>query len=169
MIVYRDARPGDGAALGAMAQQGFLETFAHLYRSIDIQPFLTDMYGPNGLPAQISDPAYAIHIALDGERIAGFAKLGPCALPAPASPEACELKQLYVLQPWQGAGIAATLMDWAIATARTKGAAEMVLSVFNENVRAQRFYARYGFAAIGAAPFRVGDQLDDDRIWRLIL
>ena len=169
MIVYRDAVPADGPALGAMAARSFMETFAHLYSEADSAAFLRDTFGPTGLPAQIGDPAYRIRLALDGDAIAGFAKIGACTLPPPARPDAVELKQLYVLQRWQGSGIAQTLMDWTIAAARERHAPALVLSVYVDNIRARRFYARYGLAEIGAAPFLVGSQIDDDRIWSVTL
>ena len=83
--------------------------------------------------------------------------------------DAIELHQLYVLAPWQGAGIADALMAWALAEARGGGAGEMVLSVFVDNHRARRFYARYGFVEIGRYAFMVGTHEDDDRIMRLTL
>jgi ribosomal protein S18 acetylase RimI-like enzyme len=169
MIDYRPARREDGPALAAMATQCFCDTFAHLYRRQDLDAFLAAAFGPAGLPAQIGDPRYTIRVAMDGDRLAGFAKLGPCALPDPAPRDAAELKQLYVLKDWQGAGIAPALMDWVIATARAGGAKQLVLSVYVDNLRAQRFYARYGLAEIGKAPFPVGEQIDDDRIWSVML
>ncbi|MEI9927299.1 MAG: GNAT family N-acetyltransferase [Sphingomonas sp.] len=65
----------------------------------------------------------------------------------------------------RAAGVAAPLMDWVLATARARGYARIVLSVFVDNLRAQRFYARYGFAEVGRYRFAVGEHLDDDRIW----
>jgi diamine N-acetyltransferase len=170
MIDYRDARRADGPGLAMMAERSFVETFGHLYRKADLDAFVRDAFGPRGLPSQIGDPAYPIRLALEGDRIAGFCKLGPCALPSPPVPAgAAELKQLYVLRPWQGTDVAANLMNWALATTRLSGARDIALSVFAENHRAQRFYARYGFAEIGAHPFKVGEQMDDDRIWALHL
>lgn len=169
MIDYRTAQPQDGPALGAMATRCFMETFGHLYTSSDADAFLAATFGPGGLPAQIGDPAYAIRIALDGETIVGFCKLGACTLPAPAPRDALELKQLYILADWQGANVAAALMDWTIATARARGVRAIALSVYVDNIRARRFYARRGFVEIGKAGFVVGTQIDDDRIYCLTL
>lgn len=170
MIEYRDARPEDGAALAQMAAECFADTFAHLYKPQDLAAFLDETFGPQGLPAQIGDPDTRIRVATDGEAIVGFAKIAPCHLPSPPVPEgAAELHQLYVLKGWHGSGIAAALMDWVMATVRADGASHLVLSVFSENHRAQRFYARYGLAEIGAYGFQVGDQIDDDRIWSVAL
>jgi ribosomal protein S18 acetylase RimI-like enzyme len=96
--------------------------------------------------------------------------MGPCGLPSPPVAQgAAELKQLYVLSPWKGTGIAQALMDWVIATARADGASHLVLSVYSDNHRAQRFYARYGMAEIGSNLFMVGEQADDDRIYCVAL
>ena len=169
MILYRAAQPEDGPALGAMAARCFMETFGHLYDQADADAFLAATFGPGGLPAQIADPAYTIRLAIEGETIVGFCKLGACTLPAPAPCDALELKQLYVLADWQGASVAAALMDWTIATARERGACAVALSVYVDNARARRFYARRGFVEIGKAAFAVGSQIDDDRIYCLAL
>jgi ribosomal protein S18 acetylase RimI-like enzyme len=169
MIVYRTAQAEDAAPLAAMARASFTETFGHLYPPEDLATFLDATFGPGGLPAQIGDPRYTIRIALDGDRVAGFAKIGPNAFTDHAPAEAIELYQLYVLQPWQGAGVAATLMEWAIGEARARGAPQLMLSVYVDNLRAQRFYTRYGLREVGRYAFPVGNTIDDDRIWRLDL
>lgn len=169
MIRYRDAVPADGPALSAMAQRCFTDTFGSLYRAEDLAAFLDRTFGVDGLPSQLNDPRFAVRVALDGAVVAGFAKLGPVDFPGDWSADTIELHQLYVLGPWQGEGVAVTLMDWILETARARGAARIVLSVYVDNHRAQRFYARYGFREIGKYEFRVGDHVDDDRIWSLDL
>ena len=54
-------------------------------------------------------------------------------------------------------------------TARAEGATALYLTVYVDNLRAQRFYARYGFVEVGKYRFKVGEQYDDDRIWVLRL
>ena len=96
-------------------------------------------------------------------------KLGPAKLPFEPRGPSAELRQLYVRARWHGAGVAAVLMDWAIATARDRGAGDLYLSVFVDNHRAKRFYARYGFERIGTYAFMVGDHEDEDDVMRLTL
>jgi ribosomal protein S18 acetylase RimI-like enzyme len=74
-----------------------------------------------------------------------------------------------VLKPWQGAGLAPAMMAWVLAEARRRGAEEIYLSVFTDNLRAQRFYERYGFEAVGRYDFMVGTHADEDIIMRLKL
>jgi ribosomal protein S18 acetylase RimI-like enzyme len=170
MIGYRDAVPADGPELAAMAKQSFTDTFGTLYRPEDLAAFLDQTFGEHGLPAQLSEPAYTIRIAVDEVgAIVGFAKIGPVAFPGDWPVTAIELHQLYVRGDQHGAGVGPTLMDWAIATARADGRTEMILSVYVDNHRAHRFYQRYGFVEIGRYVFMVGEQPDDDRIMRLEL
>ena len=60
-------------------------------------------------------------------------------------------------------------MQWALATARMEDAPEIYLTVFDHNARAKRFYTRHGFAEVGRCTFRLGERVDDDRIWRKAL
>ena len=170
MIEYRAPAGAEAAALSDMARRAFVETFGTLYRPADLAAFLDARFGPSGLAAQVGDTLYPMRIACEGARIAGFVKLGPVALPAPAPRDAAiELHQLYVLREWHGTGVAAALMDWALAAARSAGARFVPLGVYADNRRAQRFYARYGFVEIGKATFMVGNKADDDRIYCLTL
>ncbi|WP_374295501.1 N-acetyltransferase family protein [Sphingomonas sp.] len=169
MITYRSARAEDADALAACARAAFTETFGTLYSARDLATFLDEAFGPTGLPSQIGRPGWHIQVAFDGDRIAGFAKLGPVAFPGDWSANAIELHQLYVGRGWLGAGIGPALMDWALAHATAQGASEMLLSVYVDNHRAKRFYARYGFEDVGRYDFAVGDTIDEDRIMRLAL
>ena len=170
MIVYRDAIAADGPALNAMAEQSFRETFGAEYEPQDLAAYIAQAYGPDGLRADLRDPAIRFHVALSDGAIVGYAKLSPLTLPAPdAEPGAAELRQLYVMRTQHGTGIAAALMEWTIAAARADRAPALYLAVFAFNHRARAFYARYGFRHVGEMDFRVGSRVDRDQIWRLAL
>lgn len=158
--------------LSAFAVDAFVATFGHIYAPENLAIFLADWNTPDRLTAELADPAFAIALVRDAQKINGFAKLGPIDfnLPEGHSAEgAIELHQLYLAETAKGTGIADALMRWAIAEAQTRGHAILYLSVFTENPRAQAFYRRYGFVDIGRNPFRVGNHIDEDRIWRLDL
>jgi GNAT superfamily N-acetyltransferase len=168
MMIYRDATTEDAATLAKLGAESFTATFGHLYAPDDLALFLQN-HTPAAWAAELANPAFAVCIAeADGVPI-GYAKLGPPQLPFTPTGTPAELRQLYVLAPWHGAGVAAALMDWVIATARNRGADELFLSVFTDNVRARRFYARYGFEAVGTYAFMVGNHADEDIVMRLAL
>lgn len=168
MIAYRDGRPDDARLMSRLGAASFTETFGHLYAPENLAVFLEN-HRPENWARELGDPAYAVQIAEEDGTPAGFAKLGPPSLPFEVAGPTAELRQLYVLKPWYGAGIGAGLMDWAIGEARRRGAAHMFLSVFVDNHRARRFYARYGFEQVGTYDFMVGTHADLDLVMRLKL
>ncbi|MGL4313830.1 MAG: GNAT family N-acetyltransferase [Sphingomonas sp.] len=168
MITYRDATPADAAKLAALGTQTFSDTFGHLYSPENLALFLKN-HAPEHWAEQLADPAYAVRVAEEAGALIAYCKLGPHAMPFEPRGHPIELRQLYVLQPWHGAGIAPVLMDWAVATARARGADELYLSVFTDNHRARRFYAKRGFEFVQKYAFMVGDQADEDHIMRLAL
>ena len=166
--IHRDATPADAAALAELGRVTFTETFGHLYSPENLAAFLEN-HREESWRAQLSDPAFRVRIVEDGGRAVAYAKLGPPSLEIEIRRPAAELRQIYVLEPWQGAGIARELMGWAIAEARAGGAEELYLSVFVDNHRARRFYARYGFEQVGTYHFMVGTHADLDLVMRLVL
>jgi GNAT superfamily N-acetyltransferase len=169
MIVYRDATPADGPELDAMAQAAWLETFGAHYNDADRDAYLATTYGPAGaLIRDLADPAVAFHVATDDGKIVGYAKINPPWLDQ-AEAGALQLSQIYVLADWLGAGAGPRLMDWAEQAARARGATALLLTVWEENHRAHRFYVKRGFVHIADYAFPVGDKIDRDLIMRLAL
>ena len=166
-IMYATPTPSDGPALAAMARRCFTETFGRRYAKPDLGAFLDAAYGPAGMLADLEDAQVDFRIALAGKEIVAYAKISPLKAPAAGPrPGALELQQIYVLQPWQGKGVAESLMEWALERARQRRAPEIYLTVFDDNHRAKRFYARHGFADAGGCLFQCGSSIEDDRIWR---
>ncbi|MCW0200123.1 GNAT family N-acetyltransferase [Sphingopyxis sp.] len=172
MTAIQLAKAEEAEELSRFAEASFVHTFGHIYDPADLAAFLADWNPPARIAAQIADPEWTIALIRgDDGAILGFAKLGPIDFPIPEghpTGDATELHQLYVAPEAKGTGVAAALMDWGIAWARER-ASILYLSVFTENPRAQAFYRRYGFTDIGRNPFRVGNHIDEDRIWRLDL
>ena len=166
-VTYRDAGRADGPALADMGRRCFVETFGPHFPADDMALHLRRMFGPEGLPAELGDPDRRVRMAEEDGEIAAYLKLTPVSLSVPHEPGVLEVKQLYVLQPWQGVGVAAALMDWAIETARTEGAPALYLSVWEHGARAIAFYARRGFQKVGVAPFRLGTRTYQDPVMRL--
>lgn len=165
---YRDGRPGDGAKLSELFCAMFAATFGHLYAEADLAAFLCKM-DEDAFEGELADGAFAFRLAEADGRLAGYAKIGPNALPGEAPSGTLELYQLYVRSEWHGEGVAPKLMSWAMAEARQRGATHLALSVYVDNHRARRFYERYGFAEVGRYEFLVGKHVDDDRIMRVKL
>lgn len=169
MIIYRDANLGDGAVLGGIARATFIQFFGALYSLENLTAFLATTTNAT-YAAELAEPGIEVRFAQAAGSPIGFCKIGPLTLPGPgAAPGAIELRQLYIFKPWHGTGVAAVLTQWALDRAKARGAPEIWLSVFTDNPRGRKFYARFGFAEIAPYAFKVGDQLDADILCRLHL
>ena len=165
--VIRRATAADAAALAALGTATFVETFGHLYSSADLQAFLDESHTVEAYAGALADPDYALWLAeRDGQAI-GYAQAGRCGLPhAEAQPGDGELKRLYVRAGTQGGGTGRALMDAAMAWLLRDGPRPLWISVWSENLGAQRFYARYGFEFAGEYAFIVGAQRDREFMYR---
>ena len=81
-------------------------------------------------------------------------------LPGPAA----ELSKCYVHPAAHGTGTAAALMQAAMDTAVAAGRRTVWLGVNDQNLRAQAFYRKFGFAEAGRRSFSVGPHVFRDFI-----
>ncbi|MDT8759014.1 GNAT family N-acetyltransferase [Sphingomonas psychrotolerans] len=168
MISYRDATAADLPAIDALFRESFIATFGHLYSPENLAAFLA-RFTPDAWAEEFATPGLAFRLAEDEGGLIGYCKIGPVTLPVAPGPDPVELRQLYLRERGKGSGAAQALMDWALATARARGAATLWLSVYIDNHRAKRFYERYGFVDRGRYAFMVGDHADEDRLMSLDL
>ncbi len=167
-VTYRDAGPADAATLAAIGARTFVATFGHLYSPANLATFLAT-HTVEAWSATLAGGA-AVRLAESDGTAVGYARIGPLTFEVDRQERAAlQLYQLYVDPPWHGSGVAAALLDWAVAAARAAGAADLWLSVFVDNPRARRFYARAGFVEVMPYTFWVGDHADDDILCRLDL
>ena len=98
---------------------------------------------------------------LSGEQGApiGYALLTRPDLPGARDGD-IELKRIYLLTRAQGTGLAAALMETAIAA--SEGHDRLLLGTHPQNSRAIAFYRKYGFETIGKREFNVGGMVFDD-------
>ena len=169
--VIRRAVAADADQLSALANRTFIETFvedlAIPYPKADLDWFLGYANSPAAMAARLADPKSAVWLAEDGGEAVGYMVAGPADLARDdLEPSDGMLHRLYVVRPAQGQGLAARMMDKALAWLTQTYSARPWLVVFSENVRAQRFYARYGFEVCGEYDYPVGSWLDREFVMR---
>ena len=165
-VAFRLAGTDDAPALARLGAETFTETFGHLYEPGDLAAFLVNHHEFNWRQ-ELADPEFAVLIVEDEDNQAiGYAKVGPPHLPFEPRGTAVELRQFYLLEPWQGRGLADQMMQWVIDEAERRGGNDLYLSVFIDNHRARKFYERWGFVAEGRYAFMVGNHADEDVVMR---
>ncbi len=171
--VLRPATAADVPALAALARDSFVAAFGPLYRPEDLALFLEEWRTESAYREALAVPAKRIQLAeLDG-RLAAYAVIalgdGFEERPAPHPARPVMLSQLYCAAEATGHGLGAALMEWAIGEARAWRADALQLSVFSDNLGAQRFYRRYGFEHVADIDFWVGNHRDDEFLYELAL
>jgi ribosomal protein S18 acetylase RimI-like enzyme len=140
-LEIRAARPTDlhGAALARIA------SWRTAFTGIVPQDFL-DAMAPDAIATSWSASLAAgrsrLYVAADGERIVGYAGVGP-ERDGPA--DAGELYALYVHPEAWGTGVGRALTDVAVRDLRAAGCTTISLWVMEANERARGFYRHYGF------------------------
>ncbi len=168
-IACREAQTEDAAALAAFARGSWVATFGNgLYPPEDLENYLNANFGEAIQRAQIANPGETYFLAIDGEEIVGYCRMGALDMPVDDA-GGVELHRLYVHERVKGRGAAPALMQEALGWARARQASAIYLSVWENNHRAQAFYRRYGFADHSEWKFMVGRVADRDLIWKLAL
>ncbi len=162
----RKVRKEDVEALSTLARACFTDTFGHLYSNENLVQHMDKTCS-----AAFFDEAMGqdrIVLAEDDTEIGvllGYIKYGAVGLPVDDLPEnAWEIQRLYIHPKHQGKAIGRKLMDVALAEMADKQVEHIYLSVYEDNVRAQKFYQSYGFAAVGEYDYYVGTHIDREYI-----
>ena len=167
----RRGAAGDAAMLAALGRKTFLDAFAADNAPENTAAYVAHAYGVVQQAAELALPDGVFLIAEVDGTAAGYAYLREAPLPAhitdpaPGQPgRAVEIARFYVDAPWHGKGIAHALMDASLDEAARRGASTIWLGTWERNARGIRFYTKRGFHDIGAQPFKLGTELQRDRV-----
>jgi ribosomal protein S18 acetylase RimI-like enzyme len=171
-ITIRRCLPGDENALSIVGQATFLDTFAGILWGKDILGHCVRQHSSEKYAAWLQDPAVAIWIAEvePGNAPVGYVVLTKPDLPlADISSKDAEVKRVYLLNRFRGAGMGRRLMQEAESYARSHGVERLLLGVYNGNDAAISFYEKLGYQRVGERSFNVGESTYHDFILALTL
>ena len=163
----RTATPGDAAALAALAERTFRDTFAAMNTAEDMDRHCRQSYGASIQAAEIADPARVTLVCetlisetpiskTAGELVA-YAQLRWNKAPACVKGQAPgEIQRLYVASDWHGKGLAQQLMQACLDEMQKRGNDMVWLGVWEKNLRAIAFYQKFGFVEVGDHTFALG-------------
>lgn len=168
--LLRLATPADAEALARLGRETFVETFvegfAIPYPEDDLASFLSTSWSVEAVARQLAsnEPWW---VSDDAGVLVAYARAGLCGLPHPAvRPAHAELKSLYVARSHQGRGLGRALFETALAWMGAHGRGPQWIGVWSGNLKAQRFYAHYGFEKAGEYEYPVGRWRDLEHILR---
>ena len=162
-LTIRRANSEDASLLAELGARTFAETFATDNTPEDIVAYIGASFNLAQQMAELADPASAFLIAEVAGVAAGYAKLH-AGEPAAGvdSVKPVELVRLYVSREWLGRGVGEALMRACIDEARQAGHRTIWLGVWERNGRAQAFYRKWNFRAVGQHVFQLGSDPQRD-------
>ncbi len=162
----------DAAALAEISRQTFYDTFTGTCTEDDMQSFLEQYFNLAQVQTELTNPDDYYFFAEAGGRPVGYIRFMEDYnnWELVKKWKALELKRLYVIQQYHGKGIAQQLMDFFILFAQQNKYQLVWLGVWEHNVRAQKFYEKYGFADSGHRhDFPIGDTAQTDKwLWKFL-
>jgi diamine N-acetyltransferase len=150
-ITIRKVMPVDVPVLSAIAQQTFYDTFNGTCTDNDLKEFLNNTFNEQQLAKEVnSKNEYCFFAEVNGIP-AGYIKFMEdySSLPIVQQWKAIELKRIYVLKEFHGQGIAQKLIDFIINFSIQNEYKVIFLGVWENNIRAQKFYEKFGFVNSG--------------------
>ena len=134
--VLRDATRGDLPAVrelvfGVTAEYGFAPDPGGADR--DLFDEADAYFGEGGM----------LQVLVDGGRVVGVVGV------VPRPPDASELRKIYLARDHHGRGLGRLLLEAAVAFARARGSARLVLETSSKFTEALRLYERAGFLPAG--------------------
>jgi diamine N-acetyltransferase len=164
-ITTRRVTLADITALAAISKQTFYDTFSGTCTEKDMQDFLEAYYNDRQITKELSNANDFYFFAEIDSKPAGYLRFMEdySSFSVIKKWKALELKRIYVIKEYQGKGVAQKLMDLVIDFGVKEKYEVIWLGVWEHNVRAQKFYEKYGFINSGHTHgFSIGNTLQTD-------
>lgn len=171
-ITIRRITLSDVQVLAAMGRTTFFDTFTGTCTEADMQDFLEAYFNEAQVTKELSDENDYFFFAEVNGVPAGYLRFKEdySGLPLMKQWKTMELKRIYVLEEYHGQGIAQKLMEFLIDWCIKEKYQAIYLGVWEHNIRAQKFYAKYGFENSGHThDFPIGSTPQTDFwLWKFL-
>ena len=189
----QDAVAADAEAIAKIGTTTFAKSFGYSMPAEHLQAYLAETYTPAAIAKELANKQNHFFVArlntaraVDNGEVVGFIemKLGTTEECIPPNVPMCEIHRIYVSFDQVGRGIGQLMMEQGLKWARdqllgselldgativdNEGAkgqkAGVWLGVWEENVKAERFYRGWGFERVGARDFVMGATRQTDSV-----
>jgi ribosomal protein S18 acetylase RimI-like enzyme len=167
-IIIKKATISDLEIIQEISTQTFIETFADVNTSEDMENYVLENFNTEQVTSEINNRESAFYLAtLDNETI-GYLKLNfGKAQTETYNEQTLEIHRIYVLKAFLGKKIGQLLLDEAIKIAQQTDVDYIWLGVWEQNHRALQFYTKNGFVEFDKHIFTLGNDIQTDLLLKL--
>lgn len=164
-LSIRRATPDDASLIAALGARTFEASFGADNRLEDMDQYLSLSFSEAYIEAQLAERSSVFLLAYEKRKAVGYAMLRVSKMPiSVAGNKPVELVRIYVENEIIGEGYGSALMNSCLEVAKKNGHRTIWLGVWEKNLRAIKFYRKWGFTKIGTKEFVLGSDLQNDHI-----
>ncbi len=161
----RRATPDDASLIAALGARTFEASFGADNRLEDMEQYLSQNFSEAYIEDQLSEPSSVFLLAFEDNTAVGYAMLRLGKTPVSVTgAKPVELVRIYVEKEIIGSGYGSALMNGCLEAANKDGHRTIWLGVWEKNLRAIKFYGRWGFTKVGTKEFVLGSDVQTDLI-----
>jgi len=154
----------------SIAKETFFETFADSNTEEDMKKYLEENFTNAKIEEELSNPESLFHIAFEGNTAIGYLKVNFGTAQTELQDESSlEIERIYVKSDYHGKKVGQLLYEKALEVAEGFNKASVWLGVWEENLKAIRFYEKNGFVAFDKHIFKMGNDEQTDIMMRKVL
>lgn len=160
----------EAKTLTDFSRRTFYDTFASQNDPENMKLYLDSVFTLEKQQAEILDPSREIYLAWKGSVPVGYIHFLEGSVDEGVSADRpIEILRFYVDRPWQGTGVAHSLMEFALRLSHAKQYRTLWLGVWEKNFKAQAFYKKWQFRTVGSHIFQLGKDPQVDLIMQRTL
>lgn len=169
-IIIKRVTVSEVDELQKLAIKTFFDAFSDVNTRENIHHYMTHYLTAEKFRIELRNPESEFYFSKLDEVTIGYLKVNyGKAQTELQDPDALEIERIYVTQEYQGFNIGKHLLDKAIHIARERKVNYIWLGVWENNLKALKFYQKNGFVQFSSHPFKLGDDVQTDLLMKLVL
>ncbi len=163
-IKIRVGNEKDVETIATISRETFYSAYAVFNTQANMEKFMQDFFSAATIRKELNEKKIIYLIAENNAGIAGYAKLKDSASPAVSlhNNNVMEIARIYASVNKINTGVGSIIMNECIAIAKQLTRNFIWLGVWENNLKAIRFYKRFGFKEFGTHIFMLGDDEQTD-------
>jgi diamine N-acetyltransferase len=169
-VLIKQMMPDEVDLLEQISRKTFFETFTGTTSAENLQKYLDDNFTSSRFLNELNTAGSAFYLAWSGKKLIGYMKINKGeAQNEFRYDDSMEIERLYLIKEFWGKAAGQKLLDFAFQQALAMNARMIWLGVWENNLRAIRFYKKNDFQVIGKHPFAVGEDVQTDLLMRKVI
>jgi len=169
-LSIRKANDADAVLISVLASTTFYEAYFEQDESRNLARYIHESFDVGTVLAELADPNTTFHIIFVNGMAAGYARMIAESIGDGVTGErVVEVRRFYIVERYWRGGVGTHLLEHCINEAKRQSFEVIWLAAWEQNARAQAFYAKFGFRHVGMQTFPYGDVVGINKVLELPL